>query len=268
MSKIYSQICSKIYSKILVYYDLLLLLPKFRQIYLNNKKIKEYSIQNLVDELQKLSNCYSDFLELIEPCELDDDFNNIFKVASMEIGNHKSRCYILYQFLLHVRNLGGDIAEVGVYRGRSASIIALSSRKEKEIYIFDTFEGMPETNPDKDNFYRKGAFSDTSLDEVKQFLSLFSNVNIIQGFFPDTAHIIKEKKFAFVHIDVDIYQSVIDSCNFFYNKLNQGAIMLFDDPGFKTCSGAKYAIEEFFSDKNENIIFLPTGQALIIRSYS
>jgi len=41
--------------------------------------------------------------------------------------------------------------------------------------------------------------------------------------------------------------------------------MLFDDYGFRSCPGARRAIDEFFESKPESVVLVPTGQALIIR---
>ena len=41
-----------------------------------------------------------------------------------------------------------------------------------------------------------------------------------------------------------------------------GGIMIFDDYGFPACRGGeKDAVDEFFADKEERPITLPTGQA-------
>lgn len=202
--------------------------------------------------------------KLIDFWELNPKFNEIFRKTTARSGNPKERCYILYQLLKNTNNLEGDIVEVGVYRGRSAKVIALAS-PNRNVYLFDTFTGMPEVDSMRDNFYQKGAFSNTSLDEVRKFLSECKNVTIYVGFFPDTAKPIAEKTFSFVHIDVDIYKSYIDCCKFFYPRMVEGGIMLFDDVGFIDCAGAKIALDEFFSDKEEFPIYLATGQAFVIK---
>ena len=46
--------------------------------------------------------------------------------------------------------------------------------------------------------------------------------------------------------------------------MNRGGLMRFDDYGFATCPGARRAIDEFFADKAEPIIDLPTGQAFVV----
>jgi hypothetical protein len=61
-----------------------------------------------------------------------------------------------------------------------------------------------------------------------------------------------------------LYQPTLDSVVFFYPRMNRGGLMLFDDYGFATCPGARRAIDEFFTDKPEPIIDLPTGQAFVL----
>jgi len=68
-----------------------------------------------------------------------------------------------------------------------------------------------------------------------------------------------------VHIDVDIYQSVKDCCEFFYPRLHAGGVMLFDDYGKWTCPGAKLAVDEFFATKPEKRFYFPSGQCFVIK---
>ena len=123
---------------------------------------------------------------------------------------------------------------------------------------------MPETNPDRD-LLRKGAFADTSLESVKKFLEDSDNVCFYRGLFPATSGPIVDKRFSFVHIDVDIYKSVLDCCEFFYSRMAVGGIMVFDDYGFLSCPGAKAAVDEFFHGKLEHPCYLPTGQSFVVK---
>lgn len=255
-------------AKMRIYGELFCLLPDFYKIYLkDSKRIWDFRASFFVDNLKKISSWHSNFPKLIDFWRLDKNFNKIFTQASKIKGNYKIRCFMLYQFLNNLEGLEGEIAEVGVYKGRSAKVLALAARKykKKKIYLFDTFEGMPESDPKKDNFYKKGHFADTSYEEVRKFFSKDKNVKIYPGFFPETAKQIRNKKFCFAHVDVDIYQSVKDCCQFFYPRIVKRGIMLFDDPGFSDCKGAKIAMDEFFEDKKESPIYLATGQAFVIK---
>lgn len=40
--------------------------------------------------------------------------------------------------------------------------------------------------------------------------------------------------------------------------------MLFDDHGFKQCPGIQRAADEFFADKAERIVHLPSAKAFVI----
>ena len=123
---------------------------------------------------------------------------------------------------------------------------------------------MPEPDPTKDEVI-KGEMADTSFEEVTRLLADYPFVSVHKGLMPGTFSEITESSFCFVHIDVDMYQSVLDCCDFFYPLTNAGGIWLFDDYGFPTCPGAKQAVDEFFSDKREIPLCLHTGQCIIFK---
>lgn len=197
----------------------------------------------------------------------DDDaqFNSLMKQVLGHTIVNKTRCFMIYQFAKQVANLSGDVAEVGVYKGGTARLLAKTFEPTgKTVHLFDTFSGMPPTDENKDH-HKEGDFNDTSLESVKTYLSDCRNVRFYQGLFPVTSVPIENMAFCLVHIDADIYKTVLDCCKFFYPRLGKGCVMIFDDYGFLSCPGAKMAVEEFFSDKPERICYLPTGQCFIIR---
>jgi O-methyltransferase len=174
-----------------------------------------------------------------------------------------ARCFILYQHLQQSGPLEGDLAEVGVYRGGTARLLA-EMAPARVVHLFDTFEGMPETDGRRD-LHRQGDFADTSLDAVKAFLAPVSNVRFHPGFFPETAAPVRDARFRFVHCDADIHRSVTDCCEFFHPRLVPGGVMVFDDYGFRSCPGARTAVDEFFRDRPESPVYLPTGQCVVTR---
>jgi O-methyltransferase len=198
----------------------------------------------------------------IRPWETEPDFLRRAK----EIADHTlvdpRRLFILYQLTKQTAALPGAIAEVGVYRGGTARFFAGLDEGRRPLYLFDTFEGMPETHPTHD-FHRKGDFADTSLEAVRGYLSNAQNVTFRQGFFPQSAAGLEDQTFSLVHVDVDIYGSVRDCCDFFYPRMNPGGVMVFDDYGMLTCPGAKLALDEFCAAKGLTSLYLPSGQALL-----
>lgn len=215
-------------------------------------------------EIKKINN------KPFDPIHLWEDeavFNNFYKNITSNTVVDKKRCFMLFQLINQSLTLDGDIAEIGVYRGGTAKLFAqiIESKKiNKDINLFDTFDGMPETLKDKD-FHKKGDFSTTSLEEVSKYLNSHKQIKYYKGIFPQTSAPIKDKVFSFIHIDVDIYKSVLDCCEFFYSRMSKGGIMIFDDYGFVSCPGAKSAVDEFFKNKIEFPIYLPTGQCLVVK---
>src|SRR5437879_4756651 len=86
-----------------------------------------------------------------------------------------------------------------------------------------------------------------------------------KGWLPEKFQEVKDRRFSFVHIDVDLYQPTLDSLAFFYPRTTSGGIILSDDYAFITCPGQKKAMDSFFSDKPEEIVALPTGQGFVIK---
>ena len=172
------------------------------------------------------------------------------------------RCFMVYQWAKYASAKEGDFAEVGVFKGGTAYLTA-NTVPQKKFYLFDTFLGMPETHPEFD-FHKKGEFAQTSIDSVKEFLKPCRNIEFRQGFFPQTTKGLEDKKFSFVHIDVDIYQSVKDGLEFFYPRLVPGGVMIFDDYQWKDCPGVEKAINEFLKNKKEKTVISALYQCILI----
>lgn len=176
------------------------------------------------------------------------------------------RVWILYSLARQACYLSGDFWECGVYKGGTAMMLAqvLSNFTERRLCLFDTFAGMPDTDPGHD-YHRKGDFDDTSLNEVRARVGDVPNILYYAGFIPESFQGLEQTRIAFAHVDVDIYRSVNDCCEFIYPRLVSGGFMVFDDYGFPSCPGARSAVDQFFVDKPECPLVLPTGQALIVK---
>jgi len=136
--------------------------------------------------------------------------------------------------------------------------------QDKKIHLFDTFSGMPYVNEAID-LHRVGDFKDTSLEAVKNLFSDISYAKFYPGRFPETSLPVQNNRFAFVYIDADIYQSVLDALMFFYPRMPKGGIMVFDDFMGKNTPGVKKALDEFLKGKLELPIITTVGQCLFIK---
>ncbi|MAR69767.1 hypothetical protein A7X95_05860 [Candidatus Nitrosopelagicus brevis] len=174
--------------------------------------------------------------------------------------------YMIHSIVRTQIALDGDMAEVGVYQGGSAKLIC-EAKKEKELYLFDTFTGLPKLSDDDTHFGEKhwyeNQFNNTSIESIKKLLSKYKNVHIIKGEFPSSGEKIINKKFCFVHLDVDLYKSTIDSLRFFFPKMIRGGIILIHD---YHSDGIQKAFKEFMDENYLQVIELTGSQAIIIKN--
>ena len=198
------------------------------------------------------------------------EFKNYYdKINSFSLVS-ADRCWILYCLAKQSLFLEGEIWECGVFKGGTAAMLAeIIERADlpevRFLRLFDTFTGMPQTDGTRD-FHHPGDFSKTNLEAVKKVVGDRSFVSYEAGLIPDTFQGYESTRIGFAHVDVDIYQSVMDCCRFIYPRLVDGGIMVFDDYGFPTCPGARQAVDEYFAGKNAVPLCLPTGQAIVFKA--
>jgi O-methyltransferase len=170
--------------------------------------------------------------------------------------------YVLYSLALDAtRRCSGEIAECGVYKGGTAKILA-ELVSDRPLNLFDTFSGMPDTDPVRD-LHKEGDFADTDIASVREYLADHKNVTCVPGLVPDSLEVVRDRTFSFVHIDLDIYSAIKSACEFFYPRMQVGGILLFDDYGYSSCPGARAAVDEFFADKPEIRMAIITGQCSV-----
>ncbi len=178
------------------------------------------------------------------------------------------RLYTLFTLARQCLHLSGDFIEAGVWKGGTAALFAKLIREHSPhprlLHLFDTFSGMPETHA-CDTYYKGGEFADTSLDVVRAKVSAeFAHFHA--GLIPETFAGCEDLRFAFAHIDLDVYQSIRDSCEFVYPRLCVGGVMVLDDYAWSTCPGARRAVDEFFASRVTRPLVLSNGQAVVFKA--
>lgn len=194
------------------------------------------------------------------------EFQALYTAIADFTAGTPERGYLLLSLARYAKQLPGDFAECGVYRGGSALLLCHALEgTNKRLYLFDSFEGLPKPDSDHDPFFREGEYA-ASLDAVRERLRRYSDrLEYRKGWIPDTFAGVGEKRFALAHVDVDLYQPTLESARFLYPRLIPGGVMVFDEYGFSSAHGEKIAVDEFFADKPEQPIALITGQAFIIK---
>ena len=192
------------------------------------------------------------------------------KIAASEVkGIPDPRCFVLQSALRSVSSIEGAVAECGVRQGRSTLFMLAAEEGERTYHLFDSFAGL--SNPTGEDRTADGRTlweeGDLSTDEAvaRKNLEGFANVRFHVGWIPQTLSAVADERFAFVHIDVDLYEPTKGALEFFWDRLQPNGLVVCDDYGSANCPGARKAFDEFYRDRPEAIIELPTGQALVAK---
>jgi hypothetical protein len=159
-----------------------------------------------------------------------------------------------------VKNVPGDMAELGVASGASSKMISACA-PERKLHIFDTFEGLPDPSGKDSSRFKKRQYHH-NFEEVREYLK-GNNIILYKGVFPGTARDISNARFAFVHLDTDLYESTKAGLEWFYPRLNKGGILISHD--YDTSVGVNQAFEEFFAGRPEPYFDLVGSQCMFVK---
>lgn len=171
-------------------------------------------------------------------------------------------------------NVQGSCAEVGVYRGYFSKLI---NRKfpNKKMYLFDTFEGFDGNEIEKEiangnapRISRK-AFVDTNEELVLKTMEYPDSCIIKRGYFPDSADGMDDT-FAFVSIDVDLEESILECLRWFYPRMETGGYIFVHDYNNRMYFGVKKAFRRYEEEVGYAINMVPIadqGGTVIIQKH-
>jgi len=189
----------------------------------------------------------------------------LMKRVRKEVGGPlTNEAFILLSLAKSQRLLPGDFAEVGVFRGGSARFLC-EGKGDTTLRLFDTFAGLPEGSEKDGNIFRKSQYA-CSRPAVENYLKDFENIQYYEGLFPDSTEGVDEvhaARYSLAHFDVDLYDGTLACLEFFYPRMLPGGVMITHD--YSILAGVKQAFDEFFADKPEGLIEMPTTQCMIIK---
>jgi O-methyltransferase len=243
------------------------------KIFANYFIVNEYSY--IGDGLATAHN--TDFLK-------DKKFSNAYnksKIITQALKNHPGenihfRSYIACFCAKYALKIEGDFVECGVGKGMLSRTIVdyLKFEKvKKKFYLIDTFSGIPIKQAanfkEKRNmeFLNTLNFSGSYSKRIHVIFKKYSNVKIIEGKIPEILKKTNIKKISYLSIDMNNAFAEIESIKFFFNKITKGGIVLLDDYAYgKSFLLQKIYWDKFAKSKGIEILTLPTGQGLIIKT--
>ena len=178
----------------------------------------------------------------------------------------------LYALMLNIKQVmaagvPGHFAELGVFRGNSAAVLAHYARAfDRHTYLFDTFEGFDARDLKGIDAKRRESFEATSLEQVRPLVG-DDHVRFIEGYFPDSLPAdLDVETVAVVHVDCDLYEPFKAALAFFYPRLAPGGILILHDYSSGYFPGVKKAVDEFLAGIPEDLVLWPDkGGTAVLR---
>jgi hypothetical protein len=206
--------------------------------------------------------------------EMEELFERFSRNNKDNNGGDLSRLFCLMLNLSQIleENILGDFAELGVWRGNSAAVLAhYAHRGGRDLLLFDTFEGFDQRDlTGVDSAVAVDVFNNTSIDMVKDSIGKHhAHCQFVKGFFPGTftdAH--SARTYAVVNLDCDLYEPMKAGLAAFYPRMTRGGLFMLHDYSSRHWPGAKQAVDEFCRETGEYIVLLPdkSGSAYLRKS--
>lgn len=174
----------------------------------------------------------------------------------------KSRILFLQRFAerTYKEGIEGSVAEAGVYRGEFAKYINRYFG-DRTCYLFDTFEGFTDFDISKEqeeSLVDANHLKHVNMDETLAKMPNIDKVVTKVGRFPETAVGITDK-FAFVNLDMDLYEPTIEGLRFFYPLMSDGGVILVHDYFNKVYPNIEKSIEDFEKEIGIRLHKMPIG---------
>jgi len=169
----------------------------------------------------------------------------------------------------------GAIVECGVWRGGSMMAVArtLMSRgaPDRDLYLFDTFEGMSEpgvhdvatTGESARELLGRASRTEEDLvwcyapiERVAQVMSLTKyperRIHLVPGRVEDTLQAAAPGQIALLRLDTDWYESTRHELEQLFPRLSRGGVLILDDYGH--WQGARRAVDEYLREHQVKLL--------------
>lgn len=158
----------------------------------------------------------------------------------------------LIQLIKMTKNIVGNVVEYGSLHGGSGAVLAeaLSYYGLKDLFLFDTFAGIPNSSYGVD-WRWTNSFANNSYSQVCNAFKDLSNVKVVKGNIKET-HKTVDGPFSFAYIASDTIESGIYLMDYIWPRLSKGGIVHTCDYGsYPNCLPLTTFLERFESDNSD-----------------
>ncbi|HKJ36332.1 MAG TPA: TylF/MycF/NovP-related O-methyltransferase [Solirubrobacterales bacterium] len=145
----------------------------------------------------------------------------------------------------------GDLIEAGCWRGGGSilmrAVLEAHGPGGRKVFAADSFQGVPAPNEDAypadaGDLNHTAPELAVPVEEVRanfgRYGLLDDRVEFLEGWFKDTLPAVRDRNWAVVRLDGDLYESTMDGLENLYPGLSIGGFLIIDDYGWDNCRQA------------------------------
>lgn len=234
----------------------------------------EHRLRNLDLQSERARDHQEDAVQYEQQSGLQDmgeEFLSLYEECRRFSMTSKERMFALFQATQYIvrAQIPGALAECGVWRGGSMMLAAKTllnaGVSDRDLYLFDTFEGLPKPDPEKDidmwgnkaidgwlprSEGEKGSsWAFASLEEVEENLAATGyppeRIHLVKGMVEETIPQHAPHELALLRLDTDWYASTKHELEHLFPLLRAGGVLIIDDYGH--FRGAREATDEYLA---------------------
>jgi hypothetical protein len=174
----------------------------------------------------------------------------------------------------------GAVVECGVWRGgtmaAAARMLQALGENDRDLFLFDTFEGMSEPTQLDMNFdgtdaieafpkrLREDGASDwcyADLDDVQDGMASTGypaeHLHFVKGKVEETLPDEAPERISVLRLDTDWYESTRHEMEHLFHRLSPGGVLILDD--YDAWEGARQAVDEFLAKQEVRLLLVRVG---------
>ncbi|MBK8189179.1 MAG: class I SAM-dependent methyltransferase [Vampirovibrionales bacterium] len=236
------------------------------------------AVKNLmINAVRAVARCAGLEISRALPLDIEPEAIALLRQAKPYTMTSMVSLYSLYQAVGYVvRNaIPGALVECGVWRGGSAMAMALTllrlGIRDRDLYLFDTFEGMTEPGEQDVSKTGESAYRHwqarqrhdgvnewclASLEDVRRTMAAsgypIERIHLIRGRVEETLPSQAPEQIALLRLDTDWYESTRHELMHLYPRLSGGGALIIDDYG--EWRGARQAVDEYLQAQNAPLL--------------
>lgn len=161
------------------------------------------------------------------------------------------------------------LVECGVCDGLTSffAMRAVQTSGPFKAYLYDAWEGMKTPYLLGSEQAAAGSYAYLALDATKNnLLDFASETTYVKGFIPESfAAAPLPSDVVWLHIDLNSAIPTEAALETLYGRMPPGAVILFDDYGWRAYQDTKAVVEKFAAGRNGLLLPVPTGQAIFFK---